>query len=154
MKETVIELGLILRKYETRLRHLDEDEFSEKPSPEKWSRKEELGHLIDSAHNNLRRFIVAQYAWSPKITYDQDAWVRIGGYQTMKAHDLIALWYSLNMQIFEVLKKMPEENHGKFCDVGKDKEEIHTISWLARDYLRHLLHHMHHILELEPVSYP
>jgi hypothetical protein len=154
MKETVIELGLILRKYEARLRQLDEEEFSEKPSPEKWSRKEELGHLIDSAHNNLRRFIVAQYAWSPKIVYDQDSWVKIGRYQQINSNDLISLWYQLNKQIFEVLRSMPETSHGKFCDTGKEKAELHTLKWLAKDYLKHLLHHMHHILELEPVEYP
>ena len=154
MKETVIELGLILRKYEMRLRQLDEEEFSEKPSPEKWSRKEELGHLIDSAHNNLRRFIVAQYTWAPNIVYDQDAWVRTTRYQNQRADDLIALWYQLNIQIFEVLRSMPETSYGKMCDTGKDKEQLYTLEWLARDYLKHLLHHMHHILQLEPVAYP
>jgi hypothetical protein len=154
MKETAIELGLILRKYEVRLRQLDEEEFSEKPSPEKWSRKEELGHLIDSAHNNLRRFIVGQYSWSPKIVYDQDAWVRISHYQNQKSEDLISLWVHLNKQIFVLIRNMPENVQARFCDTGKEKEELHTLKWLARDYVKHLLHHMHHILHLEPVVYP
>jgi hypothetical protein len=154
MKETVIELGLILHRYEARLRRLNEKEFSEKPLPEKWSRKEELGHLVDSAHNNLRRFIMGQYAWAPKIVYDQDAWVRISRYQQMNSQDLISLWHLLNKQIFEVLRTMPETSYGKVCDTGKAKEELRTMEWLAKDYLKHLLHHMHHILELEPVAYP
>src|ERR1041384_1706497 len=90
------------------LKQLDDAQASVPPAPGKWSRKEELGHLIDSAHNNLRRFIVAQYTWAPKIVYDQDAWVRTVGYQHRRSDDLIALWYQLNIQIFELLRAMPE----------------------------------------------
>jgi hypothetical protein len=32
--------------------------------------------------------------------------------------------------------------------------EPHSISWLAQDYIRHMLHHLHQILQLEPVTYP
>jgi hypothetical protein len=154
MKETVIELGLIIRKYEAKLKHVSEADFTLKASAEKWSKKEELGHLIDSAHNNLRRFIVSQYEWVPKVVYDQNAWVRISNYQNQSSADLISLWFLLNKQICEVLRTMPESAQEKFSNTGKEKEELHTLTWLAKDYVKHLLHHVHHILELEAVAYP
>ena len=154
MIETARELEHMLSKYEIELRILHEEEFSKKPLPEKWSKKEELGHLVDSAHNNLRRFIVAQYEPAPKIVYEQDIWVRIQHHQQMNSLDLISLWALLNGQIVRVLSTMPEDSLEKFCDTGKDKEELHTLDWLGQDYLKHMLHHLHHILEFEPYGYP
>ena len=46
-----------LKRFET----ISEDEWSYKASPEKWSRKEIIGHLCDSAFTNIRRFVVTQY---------------------------------------------------------------------------------------------
>jgi hypothetical protein len=37
--------------------------------------------------------------------------------------------------------------------MGKDMTE-YTIDWLAADYCNHLLHHLHHILDLDPIAYP
>ncbi|NBB30802.1 hypothetical protein [Cellulophaga sp. BC115SP] len=41
-----------------------EESLSLKSSSEKWSKKEVLGHLIDSAQNNVRRFVVGH---NPKL---------------------------------------------------------------------------------------
>jgi hypothetical protein len=74
MKPIAEELNTIINKYRSSFQSIDEDEFNFKPSPVKWSKKEILGHLIDSAQNNIRRFIVAQYEDKPKIVYNQDKW--------------------------------------------------------------------------------
>ncbi len=153
MKNTVIQLRNIIDKYSEKLRLLTEEEFSLKPNPDKWSKKEELGHLIDSAHNNLRRFIVAQYEANPKIVYEQDTWVRLFDYLHQPAFQLINLWTLLNWQICYVLEKMPSDAGEKMCDTGRQKQELHSLNWLAEDYVKHLLHHLHHILELEAVTY-
>ena len=58
-----------------------ESKMSYKASPGKWRKKEILGHMVDSAQNNIRRFIVAGYEENPKIVYDQDKWVAIVKYQ-------------------------------------------------------------------------
>jgi hypothetical protein len=39
---------------------MTEAEVARKPAPDRWSKKEILGHLIDSAGNNHQRFVRAQ----------------------------------------------------------------------------------------------
>ena len=150
MQTTIRQLEQIVIDYTAQLQQLSETELSFKPSPTKWSRKEVLGHLIDSAQTNIRRFVIAQYEDKPKIVYAQDNWVIAANYQNYHTADLIALWGLLNKHICIVLKNMP--------DGGEEKEvltqELHTIEWLAADYNKHLLHHLHVLLNLEPVAYP
>ncbi len=150
MHNTILQLETILSTYEPLLLKLDEQIASHKPSPSKWSKKELIGHLIDSAHNNLRRFIVAQYEEKPLIKYAQDYWVLAAGYQDHPLNDLIALWLLINKQIIRVLKKLPAGMEQREVQT----ESLHSIEWLAADYNKHLLHHLHQVLELEPIAYP
>ena len=76
MKNITERLEKIIITYIEQLRQINENDFSEKPVAYKWCRKEELGHLIDSAPNNLLRFIVAQQEMQPKIGYDKNIWNR------------------------------------------------------------------------------
>jgi hypothetical protein len=153
MKLLAIELRHIIPNYEEKLKGINEIDFDLKPAPDKWSKKEELGHLIDSAHNNLRRFIVAQYELNPKIIYHQNEWVMAANYQQQQPAELIVLWTLLNNQICEVLKLMPDDDDERMCDAGTDGVELHSLKWLAEDYIKHLKHHLHHILELDTVPY-
>jgi len=150
MDSIASELNAIIDKHLPALQFIKESEYSFKPSSVKWSKKEILGHLIDSAQNNIRRFIVAQYESQPKIIYTQDKWVAITNYQHYNLPDLVSLWYLLNKHICHILKSLPVEMEERECMT----EEPHTIKWLAQDYIRHLLHHLHQILNLEPASYP
>jgi hypothetical protein len=126
------------------------DKIEYKPSPTKWSKKEIIGHMIDSAQCNIRRFVVAQYEETPHIVYNQDQWVIISNYQQYKTADLIALWQLLNKHIAVILKNTSPEVLQRTCQT----QELHTIEWLAHDYVKHLRHHLHQVLDLEPVAYP
>jgi hypothetical protein len=150
MESIVSDLITFIERHLPALRSITADEFNFKPSPPKWSKKEILGHLIDSAQNNIRRFIVAQYEDNPKIVYNQDKWVAITGYQQYNLPDLIQLWWLINKHICQVLKNMSTE----MTERESETEELHTIKWLAQDYIKHLKHHLHQILDLEPVPYP
>lgn len=141
------ELRRLTAEYATRLSQIDDDVFGEKPRPEKWSRKEILGHLIDSAENNLRRFITAQYeAEPPHIVYDQDFWVATNHYNQVAAQELILLWKLLNERIAMVLEGLPAANSEKVCNTGKDRDEFYTISFLAADYVAHSEHHLKQLI--------
>lgn len=72
MKNIIKDLEQIITEYTPQLRQLTESDSSFKPSPSKWSGKEYLGHLIDSAQSNIRRFVVAQYEDKPHIVYAQE----------------------------------------------------------------------------------
>jgi hypothetical protein len=143
MKNIARELQEIVMVYTEKIRLIPEKEFSAKPLAYKWSKKETLGHLVDSAQNNLRRFICAQYEpQAPFVTYQQDFWVETNRYQYMQKEDVIALWALLNMRIGVIVETMPAENYRKECNTG----DLHTLEWLAGDYVRHLKHHINQIL--------
>ena len=150
MKAIASELTNIIQTHLPSLRSVREAEFNLKPSPLKWSRKEILGHLVDSAQNNIRRFIVAQYEERPKIVYNQDKWVAITNYQEYQLTDLIDLWHQVNKHLCHVLTSMPVEMIKRQVQT----EDLHDLEWLARDYVKHLLHHLHQVLDLKPIAYP
>ncbi|HMH31636.1 MAG TPA: DinB family protein [Puia sp.] len=152
MDNTSRQIREIVGGYAPQLERILEGEFSFKPLPHKWSRKEILGHLVDSAQNNLRRFIVAQYEDSPNIVYRQEDWVAISHYQDYPTRHLIQIWKLVNLHICQVLEATSAEQAKRLCRTGG--LQAHSIEWLAEDYIKHLLHHLHQILELEPVAYP
>jgi hypothetical protein len=112
------------------------------PSPEKWSKKEIVGHLIDSAMVNLQRFVRCTYQEGFKLVYDQVEWVEAQRYKYAEIKELLFLWQSLNWQIIRVLKNYPEDRLQVMCDNSKTTQSFHTIEWLAEDYVRHLNHHL------------
>ena len=149
MQHIVSRLQEIVQDYAPLLKQLPASKFADKPLPGKWSKKETLGHLIDSAQNNIRRFIVAQYEESPVITYAQDSWVAISNYQQYNTNDLVDLWILINKHAMAILAS-PIFDPTKTCITG----EPHNLEWIAEDYIKHLLHHLHQVLDLEPIAYP
>lgn len=148
MEKIVDELDSIVNDFARKFDQYSEDELSEKPRPDKWSKKEVIGHLIDSGQNNLRRFIVGQYESNPpKIVYEQDFWVKANDYQKMKGKDVIELWRLVNIQIANTLLEMDNKNYTKTCDTSKDTEQLRTLEWLAVDYIKHLKHHLNQVIK-------
>ena len=143
MQAVTRELSNILSEYSPKFAAITNEVFSEKPLPHKWSKKEVLGHLIDSAQNNLRRFICAQYeSHPPFITYQQDFWVESNQYQSMEKADVIHLWRLINERIIAVLNNMAPEAYDKQANTGT----LHSLEWLAQDYVKHLKHHVNQII--------
>lgn len=122
---------------------IPDDEFSRKLTPDKWSKKEIIGHLIDSATNNHHRFVRGQFDDHPVILYDQNLWNQHSFYQQMDGPRLIAFWAMYNQHIIELIKRMPKEGLEKGCRMRDG--EVYTISWLFDDYVRHLEHHLRQI---------
>jgi hypothetical protein len=120
--------------------------FDHKPAPNKWSKKEILGHLVDSAQNNLQRFVRGQYEDIPKIIYSQDDWVKLQRYEDYDREELLQLWVSLNKHLARTLLVMDSSNYEKQCDTGKPGTELHSLKWMADDYLSHMKHHLNQIV--------
>ena len=150
MLSATFELEAVIDQHLAGLKAMLKEKMAYKPSPAKWSKKEIIGHMIDSAQNNIRRFIVAQYEDNPHIVYKQDNWVSLSNYQNYDITDLVNLRYLLNKHLVIVLKNMQPEMLQRKCRT----ESEHTIEWLAHDYVRHLRHHLHQVLEIDPVPYP
>lgn len=137
MKEAA-QLQQIITESIAKFQSIDEASWNHKPSAVKWNKKEILGHLCDSAMNNIRRFVVSQYEQDNKIVYRQDDWVASQNYQGASHADVIALWELLNEQVIRIIEKMPEDKLQNTCIT----EAQHTLQWLIEDYIVHLNHHL------------
>ncbi len=120
-------------------------DWEHRPLPGRWSNKEIIGHLCDSAIINLQRFIRCTYEENFKLIYHQDAWVAIQHYQDAELNALLAHWRSLNVQISKVLTQYPLGRWQSPCDTGKHTQELHTVEFLAHDYIEHMKHHLNQI---------
>jgi hypothetical protein len=141
--EAIDRLEKLLNTAPARLYEMDETVYAPKPHPSKWSKKEIIGHLIDSAANNHQRFIRIQTEDLPSIRYDQDKWVAAGHYQSMNAVDLIKFWEAYNRHLLELIRRIPAAALQRKCMVGT---VTYTLAFVINDYVDHLEHHLKQIL--------
>jgi len=141
-RETLQELSALINEQYKSLMDVREPEFSKRPGPGRWSGKEILGHLIDSASNNIQRFIRGQYEKETSIIYEQDTWVLLNGYQEAPLSELATLWYLMNRQIMRIIEKMPAENTERIILINGQPR---SLEWILEDYVRHLKHHLDQI---------
>ena len=127
-----------------RFEKFSKEELLYKHAPNKWSRLEILGHLIDSAINNLKRFTEIQFHPQPYkvVSYQQNELVVVNNYQNLPVAHLLDLWKSLNQQIIYVVKNIPQEKLNFTVDPQYDNKEMKSLGWLICDYVAHLEHHL------------
>ena len=143
MKNVVEDLNTVIEASITQWRAVSEDIWFQKRHPEKWSNAEVVGHLVDSALNNIQRFIRAQYESAPNLFYNQNDWVRLNHYQTADKEDLIQLWALLNRQICRIIQNIPTENLELPCHFKVDGQlQIVPLRYVIEDYVVHLKHHL------------
>ncbi|HET7584496.1 MAG TPA: DinB family protein [Gemmatimonadaceae bacterium] len=123
-----------------------------RPAPGKWSAREILGHLIDSAAVNHERFVRAQ--GDPDLVYppyDQEAWVTLQGYHERSWASLYQLWRAYNLHLTEVVARIPEQelmrprvrhNLDRIAWRAVPADTPATLAYLVRDYVDHLRHHL------------
>ena len=135
-----------------RLLNLSEGEAERAPAPGKWSPKEILGHLIDSASNNHGRFVRAQFEDDLVFPeYEQDAWVETQRYRTAPWRDLVELWRLLNLHIARVIEALPasvrerprkRHNFDRTAWRPVPRETPTTLEYFLHDYVGHMRHHL------------
>jgi len=144
MKELSEKLLEAVESAEPILRTVSEAESRKPALKGGWSRKQVIGHLIDSASNNHQRFVRASLQGSLEFPgYDQDGCVRIEAPQDAPWPLLVALWKSYNLYLAHVIANLPSSKLEAPCRIGGG--EPVTLKFLAEDYLRHLLHHLRQI---------
>jgi hypothetical protein len=125
-------------------------------APGKWSRKEIVGHLIDSAANNHARFVRAQLQDDLVFdSYDQARWVEVQRYRERPWTDLVRLWQAYNLHIASVMEAadaaavaLPRTRHNldDLAFHGVSRAEPATLDYFMRDYVAHLKHHLRQAL--------
>ena len=128
------------------LRSLSDSRAAQPRAPGKWSPKQVIGHLIDSAANNHQRFVRAQHG-SDLVSpgYAQDDWVASQGYQDASWNDLITLWRAYNRHLAHVIGRIPEDRREVRCTIGTNAPV--TLAYLAHDYVVHLRHHLTQVVD-------
>src|SRR5580765_2107469 len=140
-------LEINIESFPSKLNQFSSEELLRRPAPGKWSKQEILGHLIDSAINNLKRFTEIQFLPQPYtvISYQQNELVIVNDYQNLPLQHLLDLWQSLNRQIVFVVKNVPMEKLAYPVDPQYENKELRTLSWIICDYVAHMEHHFRQI---------
>ena len=137
---------------EKRLLSISEQQSQVSRANGKWSPKEIIGHLIDSAANNHQRFVRAQF--SDELTfsgYEQDDWVHVQGYNQEPWQQLVQLWKHYNLHLLHLMWLVLEQTRTKPRTIHNldqiawktvAKNETVTLDYFMRDYVAHLKHHL------------
>ena len=162
MNDLAGNLKSVVESAEKKLKKINEQQSTRKPSPDKWSSKEILGHLIDSSVNNMIRFVNGQFKSDLVFSgYDQNKWVEAQKYQHAEWNFLIDLWKMNNFQIIRLVGSTPSDvlkkatmNHNydqiAWKELSKDKPA--TMEYLIDDYIGHMKHHLNQIFGINSIE--
>jgi len=136
------------------LRAVSDTRASIARSPGKWSAKEELGHLIDSAANNHIRFV--RGSTEPEFRgpgYAQDESVRAHGYSQMPWSAIVDFWFEYNAFLAGLVNGIPRDRLETRCFIGAGVPV--TLRFVIEDYVLHMRHHIDQLLGREVITqYP
>jgi hypothetical protein len=109
---------------------------------DKWSLREIIGHLIDSASNNHQRFVRLQFGDLLDFpAYDGEEWIRTQKYNSMNCNVLVKLWYNYNCLLLHVIENADETT---LENVWIKSEDAIPLEQLINDYYKHLELHIEH----------
>lgn len=142
--EVAAALEQTLEASRAQLLAISEEAAGRRARSESWSKKEILGHLIDSASNNHQRFVRLQFDKLLGMpAYQQNDWVRAQNYGGREWCELVELWIAYNRHLAHVIRHMDANaTEHVWKAPGKD----YTLEYLIEDYLNHLRHHLAQIL--------
>src|SRR5271169_6215638 len=142
--QSLTALQELIDRLPARLQALPSGKVEHKPAPEKWSAKEELGHLLDSAANNHQRIVRTQLEEHLAMPgYDGDAWVALHQYQRRDWPSLIERWAALNRQLLAAAEAVPDSAWSRTLTIA-DSEHL-TLQFVFDDYIHHMLQHLRHM---------
>jgi hypothetical protein len=136
---------------------LSEKEAATPPAPGRWSPKQIIGHLVDSAFTNHGRFVRAQGQDDLVFPgYAQDRWVEAQRYQDRSWRELVRLWEHVNLHLAWVMESAPASERTRprrthnLHEIGfrpVPPAEPATLEQLMLDYVEHLRHHLRQVRE-------
>ena len=146
MKDIARQLREIISTVEPEMLRFSDEDVETKPAPDEWSKKEILGHLIDSASTNHQRFVRAVYGEAAEFpAYNQVGWVRIQQCNERPWSSLVTLWSAYNDHLSHVIECIPVDADSSPCNIGK--EDPVPLAFVVEDYLSHLKLHLKDIMD-------
>jgi hypothetical protein len=149
------ELRDVVIEAASRLAAVPDTIASSRPAPGKWSVKEIIGHLIDSAINNHGRFVRACSTGALSFPgYEQEAWVAAQRYADADFPGLLNVWRELNVNLARVmatisvedrLRERRSHNLHQIAFRPLPADQPATLDYLMEDYVEHLKHHLRQI---------
>jgi hypothetical protein len=144
MQELSQQLLQLVETAEPRLRKISQPESTKPTLPGGWSRRQVIGHLIDSASNNHQRFVRASLQTSLDFPgYDQNGNVNVQAPQEADWLLLVSLWSAYNRYLAHIIAHLPDSKLQTVCRIGSG--EPVTLAFLATDYVTHMVHHLKQI---------
>ena len=145
-----------LKVASARLLEISEEQSGIPNATGKWSPREIVGHLIDSAANNHQRFVRAQFRDDLHFPgYQGDKWVEVQRYNDEPWPQLVQLWKYYNLHLLHVMSVTPKDKLSELRSIHNldeiawqtaDKKQPATLEYFMRDYVAHLHHHLEQIL--------
>jgi hypothetical protein len=133
-------LTAVLRDAMPWLVTISEAEASVPERADKWSAKQVMGHLTDSAVNNLARIVRIQIETEPDLLgYEQMAWVNLQHYAEREWAQVLALWFALNEHVAWTVRHIDKARLG---NIGVAEGQRMTLGYLIEDYVAHMQHHL------------
>jgi len=144
MKEISNELIGIVNNFYDRYNSLSDTITSARLSENKWTLKEIIGHLIDSASNNHQRFVRLQLTDNlmfPDYSSDNENWLKIEQYNALSWNSILSLWKEFNVLIAHIILHVKTDCLAHTWLVGNKPA---TLDYLINDYIRHSKEHIEH----------
>jgi hypothetical protein len=152
MKQAIENFRETLETEYKRLSAMPDEAAAAPPEPGKWSPKQVIGHLLDSASNNHQRFVRANFKDDLIFDgYEQEKWVELHDYQNTPWQDLLDLWRGYNLHIARVMENTPDTAR----NTPRAKHNLHvtalhavpvdkpaTLEYFMLDYIKHLEQHL------------
>lgn len=127
------------------LENITDDEAAVRPLPEKWTKKEILGHLIDSACNNQQKFVRTMVQTHLDfVGYQQNHWVDAQSYNDADWNALVNLWHAYNLHIAHIIENVHPDTLPNTINI--EGAGTFTLEFIMEDYGEHLKHHLKQIL--------
>jgi hypothetical protein len=105
---------------------------------DKWAPKQIIGHLTDSAVNNLARIVRAQIGPERLSGYEADAWVDLQHYVERDWKQVLGLWFALNEHITWAIGHIPQHDLNNHVSVAGT---VVSLGFIIEDYIAHMRHH-------------
>ena len=155
MKQDIENFRATVENAFVKLSAISDEAAAAPPAPDKWSAKQVIGHLIDSASNNHQRFVRAQFKDDLVFDgYEQEKWVEFHDYQNTPWKDLLELWRAYNLHLARVMENTP----GDIRTAPRAKHNLHqtalyavpenepaTLEYFMLDYIKHLDRQIHDV---------